>query len=173
MIYGLKIAFFHFSQKQNQYYSMIANLCQLSATTRNNVLKLIDGLSDEQLNIIPKGFNNNLAWQLGHITVTQQLLCYRLASQASFLSNGIIDKYRKGSRPEEYIDQAEIANLKEWLEFVPSKLEQDYKDGLFQTFKIYPTSYGAKLTCIEDAIVFNNVHESMHLGNMIAMKKLI
>jgi len=30
--------------------------------TRNNVLKLIDNLNLAQVNEIPEGFNNNLAW---------------------------------------------------------------------------------------------------------------
>ena len=39
--------------------------------TRANAIAAIEGLSNEQLNEIPEGFSNNIAWNLGHILVTQ------------------------------------------------------------------------------------------------------
>ena len=41
--------------------------------------------------------------------------------------------------------------------------------GVFSNFTPYTTSYGYTLTCIEDAIHFNNTHEGMHLGVVIAL----
>ena len=41
-------------------------------TNRKHYLKLIENYSLEQLNKIPEGFSNNLAWNLGHIIVAQQ-----------------------------------------------------------------------------------------------------
>ena len=39
---------------------------------RNILLGYFDKFNLEQLNTIPKGFNNNLIWNLGHIMVVQQ-----------------------------------------------------------------------------------------------------
>ncbi|PHO01645.1 damage-inducible protein DinB, partial [Rhodobacteraceae bacterium 4F10] len=47
--------------------------------SRDLVLKRIEGLSLEQLHIIPEGFNNNIAWNVAHLVVTQQLLHYKLS----------------------------------------------------------------------------------------------
>lgn len=47
----------------------------------------------------------------------------------------------------------------------------DYERGLFREFKAYQTSYGAKLKDIEQALQFNNVHEGLHLGYMMALRK--
>ena len=46
----------------------------LQKITRQNVANKIEGLSLDALNTIPTGMSNNLAWNLGHIIVTQQLL---------------------------------------------------------------------------------------------------
>ena len=142
-------------------------------TTRQNILKMVDGLSTEQLNKIPDGFNNNLAWHLGHILITQQLLTYKLSGLSPKVSDEWVVKYKKGSKPEAFISEEEIDVIKKQLVSSPSQTEQDFADGVFQSFNSYPTSYGITLTSTEDAIIFNNMHEAMHLGNLISMRKLI
>jgi hypothetical protein len=52
-------------------------------------------------------------------------------------------------------------------------LREDYQHGVFKSYKEYPTSYGFELKSIDDAIIFNNVHESLHLGTIMALKKLV
>ena len=47
----------------------------------------------------------------------------------------------------------------------------DYENGRFLNFKEYVTSIGFHLSSIEEAISFNNYHETIHLGFMINMKK--
>jgi hypothetical protein len=142
-------------------------------TTRQNILKMVDGLSTAQLNKIPEGFNNNLAWHLGHTLITQQLLNYKLAGLSPNVSDEWIAKYRKGTKPEAPISESEIAAIKEqFLSSIPL-LEKNFSEGIFKNYKTYPTSFGVELSSIEDAIIFNNVHEAMHLGNVISMRKLV
>ena len=57
---------------------------------RTLMLKIIDGLSIEQLNAIPEGFKNNIAWNIAHLVVTQQLLCYRLSGVPCLISDEMI-----------------------------------------------------------------------------------
>ncbi len=141
--------------------------------TRNNVLKLIENLDLAQLNKIPEGFNNNLAWNLGHIVATQQLLCYGLSSLSMELENDFISSYRKGSKPEGDISQADLDFMKNQMIVLADKVEDDYANGIFKDYKEYATSFNATLSSIEDAILFNNMHETMHLGFMIALKKMV
>jgi hypothetical protein len=44
--------------------------------SRQKFIELLDGLSIEQLNKIPTGFNNNIIWNFAHIVVSTQTLVY-------------------------------------------------------------------------------------------------
>ena len=141
--------------------------------TRANILKIVDRYDLEQLNKIPEGFNNNLIWNFGHVVVTQQLLCYGLSKLPTQVPAELIDRYRKGSKPEGFVDQSELDVFKNFADSTIQQLETDLANGIFKEFKTYPTSYGITLGSIQDAVQFNNVHEGMHLGTMIALTKLI
>jgi len=144
-------------------------------TTRNNVKGIVSQFSIEELNTIPAGFNNNLIWNFGHIIVTQQLLCYKLSNQEMITNNDLVNKYRKGSKPSETtpVSQEEFDSLMKLMEHSTKKIQKDYAEGIFKEYKTYTTSYNMTLTSIEEAIRFNNVHESMHLGQCIFLKKFV
>ena len=54
-----------------------------------------------------------------------------------------------------------------------SKTESDLKSGINWNYNSYTTSYNVTLNSIEEAIKFNNVHEGLHFGYAMAMKKLV
>ncbi|MBX2841352.1 MAG: DinB family protein [Flammeovirgaceae bacterium] len=153
--------------------SEIKRALAISRASRNNILKIIETHSTDDLNKIPEGFNNNLVWNFGHIIVTQQLLSYGMGGLELNLDMGIVNKFRKGSKPTSPISSEEIDFLKENLFPLVDKLEEDLEKGKFENFKTYATSYGFELNNIQDAIAFNNAHEGMHLGYMLALKRSI
>ena len=137
------------------------------------MLALMQGLSIEQLNAIPQGFRNNLIWNFGHVIVTQQLLCYSLSGEKPVVDKTLIEAYRKGTAPAGMVDEAAYQELQRLSDMALTQFEADYAQGMFQTFKMYPTSYGVELSRIEEAFQFNLAHEAMHLGTMMALKKLV
>lgn len=141
--------------------------------TRSNFLALVEGLSLEQLNRIPDGCSNNIAWNFGHIIVTQQLLCYTVPGFEAKIPQELIDRYRKGTKPEGAIDAAELEQLKQLLTSMLDALVKDYNNGFFTSYKTYMSSYGVELNSIEDAIQFLTVHEGLHLGYAMALRKLV
>ncbi len=141
--------------------------------TRHNFIRLIDGLSLEALNHIPEGFNNNLIWNFGHIIATQQLLTYGLSGQEVQVDEGVIAAFRKGSKPEKVFTTAEVENLKHLSVTTLDQFAADLKDGRFQAFSDYPTSYGIELHSLEEAIAFNDMHEALHLGYAMALKRAL
>jgi hypothetical protein len=141
--------------------------------TRNNILNAIKGLTLDQLTVIPEGFNNNIIWNVGHVVATQQLLCYKLSGSEMYLENDFIDKYKKGSFGSTELSQDELDFIVEQLMLLPTKLEKDYSNSIFGDFSSYTTSYNITLSSIENAIQFNNVHDGLHFGYIMAMKKVI
>ena len=141
--------------------------------TRSNILKAIESYSIEELNKIPEGFSNNLIWNFGHVIVTQQLLCYALANLPMQLSDEIVSKYRKGSKPSEFVSQSEFEFLKEQVFELPKQTAEDFKKGVFEAYNAYTTSFNVVINNVEEAITFNNVHEGLHFGSILALRKLI
>jgi uncharacterized damage-inducible protein DinB len=141
--------------------------------TRANFIALVQGLSLEQLNKIPAGFNNNIAWNFGHVIVTQQIICYKVSGYEVKIDEAIIEKYRKGTKPEKETDAAEWQQLLNYAQATLDSLKADYENGFFTHFAAYTTSYGAYLSSIEDALAFIPVHEALHYGYAMAQKKLV
>jgi hypothetical protein len=146
---------------------------EILKTTRRNQLAAIKDLTLEQLNVIPQGFNNNLIWNLGHVIVTQQLLCYKLSGNPLNVEADLLDKFAKGTLPSPNFEFTDLERLKKYAKSLPDLLESDYNSGLFKTYNKYPTSYGYELNSIEDAINFNNVHEGVHLGYIMSLKRAV
>jgi molecular chaperone GrpE (heat shock protein) len=148
---------------------------KLLKTTRTNFLNLLNEFSLEQINQIPEGFSNNLIWNFGHLVVTQQLLCYKLSGNKMYISDEIVNKYRKGTKPEADATQEEVEELKKLAFDLIDKFEKDYSENksMFDSFTEYPTSYNYTLKNIEDTINFNNTHEGVHYGYALALRKVI
>jgi len=145
----------------------------LHAATRKNIRGLLKAHSLDQVNIIPSGMNNNLIWNAGHVVVTMELLTYGLAGLKTPSSKEFIDRYRKGTRPESPADQAEYELILEKLKIGGVQLAADLENLNFGSFKEYATSYGVTLTDVGDALAFNNMHEAMHIGTMLALRNLL
>ena len=141
--------------------------------TRKNFIALTEGLGDEDILTIPDGFNNNILWNLGHVLVTQQLLCYMMTDNPLYVSEELVSMFRKATVPESEGNSDTRKVIIDSLLPMVDKLVEDYQAGLFGEFKEYPTSYGYTLSSIEDAITFNNLHEGLHLGYIMALKRII
>jgi hypothetical protein len=142
----------------------------LLRAVRKNILTIFEAHSLEQLNTIPAGFGNNMVWNAGHVVATMELLVYGLAGLKTPSGREFIDRYRKGSRPEGPVDQAECDLIAARLTEGIDHLETDLAHEDFSHYQEYTTSFGVSLSSVEDALVFNNMHEAMHLGTMLALR---
>jgi hypothetical protein len=138
---------------------------------RKNLLGLLRSFSDEQLNLVPPGFKNNLIWNLGHIIVSQQIICYKYSGITPVIPSRYIDLFKKGTAPDGSIQHEDIAILKELAIDTVVKLIEDFQNGIFKEYESFQSQYGVRLSTIEDAIVFNNTHEGIHLGYIMALIK--
>ncbi|RNL88744.1 DinB family protein [Sinomicrobium pectinilyticum] len=143
--------------------------------TRSLVVSAIDGLSLDQINKIPEGFNNNIAWNLAHLVVSQQILCYRLSGLECNVSEEVINGYRKGTAPspEKPVTEEELLYFRELFLNNADKFREDYRKGLFTEYNTYTTSMNVTLTDIGSAMAYNNMHEGLHLGYILALKRAI
>lgn len=152
---------------------MIAAIFNTWETSRKIYLDYLNKYSIEQLNKIPTGFNNNLIWNIGHIIVAQQSLVYRLSGLDMYVSTDLFDLYKSGTKPTGQTTQAEIDELKKLLMDQIEKTKLDLNEGKFTSFTERLTGTGFLLSNLNDALVFNNYHEGMHLGVMMSIRKFV
>jgi hypothetical protein len=141
--------------------------------TRSYLLNLIEGLSDEQLNKVPGGFQNNIIWNLGHLIAAQQGVGYIRGGVQPAVEESFLALYRPGTKPERTFDSTEIAQVKERLLTSLDQFEADYQNRQFDNYTPWTTRYGVALASIEDAIDFLAYHEGLHAGVIMAIKKLV
>jgi len=141
--------------------------------TRLNLLGIINKLSHDELNKIPEDFNNNIAWNFNHIVLVMHLLTYGLSGLKYDISEDRISKYKKGSKINGEISKEDIEFFKSIALTSVSKLAKDFNETKFVNYSEYPTSYNVVLKNIEQSISFNNVHEALHLGYILAQIKAL
>ncbi|RYD51095.1 MAG: DinB family protein [Sphingobacteriales bacterium] len=145
-------------------------------TTRLKMLAMTESLSTEALNHIPEPLSNNLAWQLGHVTVITEALMYlRGGIQPERYIVGL-KQYMKGSRPEQFIPEAEITRIKTSLLSSLDELEQTLPEqALHQTLETpFVNSFiGMTYSTLDELLWFTSHHDMLHLGNMTALQKMI
>ncbi|TYB75970.1 DinB family protein [Bizionia saleffrena] len=142
-------------------------------TLKNRILlkSFLEHYSLEQLNKVPEGFSNTIIWNVAHTIVTQQLLVYNLSGIPMNVSDKMVANYRKGTKAEHFVSQIEVDEVKGLLFSTVEKMEEDYNNNLFKNYTEYTVTTGNILRNVEHAIAFNNFHEGIHLGYILALKK--
>ncbi len=146
----------------------------LLAQIRKLTYMVIKDLTPEQFLHIPDKFDNNIAWNLGHMIVVQQLLTYSRSGLKPHVSDEMIAMYRPGTSPADWTTQPDMQELFAMSREHMAQLTADYADGKFANYGGYTSSTtGLTLTTIEEAFGFNNYHEGLHMGAIMAMKNLL
>ena len=122
---------------------------------------------------IPKGFRNNLWWNIAHVVATQQILLYRWSGLPTRIDEKWVDRYKKGTVPNGGFDEDDFDLLVQNLINTAKWAKEDYQNGLFKEYEEYTTSVKVTLSAVEDAINFNNYHEGIHLGVILSQLKAL
>lgn len=146
---------------------------EITRTNRRLLEKIMNNYSLEQLNTVPEGFANNIIWNIAHVIVTQQLLVYKLSGLPLMIDEDMVGLYKKGAKTERSVSQEEVTVIKELLFSTLDKTEKDIDAAVFKEYNEYPTSTGFVLRSVTDAMSFNNFHEGIHLGYILALKKVL
>jgi len=141
--------------------------------TRMSLLKILESKSYEELVNIPENFRNSIFWNIAHLLVTQQLLCYKLSGLEIKIDKDLVRKYGKGAVATMEVENSDIQYVKEHLVAATQQTQEDFQNGLFTNFSPYMTSTGIELKSVEDAIRFNAFHDGIHLGIVLSLIKIV
>jgi hypothetical protein len=146
---------------------------ELIRYVRSNILNLIRDLTTEQLNKIPEKFNNNIAWNLAHLVITQQIMAYQLGGLPLQAEVQWLAGFAPGTKPERQLLHSEIEVIRCTLSTSIDQLEQDYENGRFNSYKMWDLHGVMNVSGIEDAIKVTSVHEGRHYGVITALVNMV
>lgn len=138
---------------------------------RESLARLIGTFTPGQLNHIPPGYSNNVAWNLGHMIVVQQSLVYRLSGLKMRIPDHLYDLYKPGTRPAEPVSDEDLEALKKLITSTVESTLADHEAGIAGPFKSITTSRGFQLANLDQALAFNNFHEGLHTGTIVSLAR--
>ena len=148
-------------------------LLEIAKHTRLNFIKLMDGLTIEQLNVIPQGYNNNIAWNFAHIVAAQQTLCYVRGHVDTRIPLDRISKYQRGTSPQGFISEEELGFYKEHAFTLLDEVKADVDAELFGNYEEITTMFGVTLSNVNDAITYFVTHDNLHYGYALALRRAV
>ena len=141
---------------------------------RTSILDAVEGLSAQQLHAIPARFDNNIAWNLGHILMVQQWIIYRSSGLPVTIPEDMIPMYLPGSSPADWESEPDAEALVAMLMPQQEQLEADYAAGRFSAGEFKGlTRPGLTLDDLDGLLDFNIYHESQHYGFILALINLV
>ncbi|RXZ81125.1 DinB family protein [Paenibacillaceae bacterium] len=147
-------------------------ILNLFADLREQILSVITRLSKSQMEHIPKGFNNNLHWQLGHVLTITDNLIFEFSGVGSRISQYYRTYFATGTSPSSWLGQP--PGIEMILKDLKSQMVEicDKYDGLLAQ-PVADENNFLQATVIGELFHVLIAHESMHLGMIIAMDKVL
>ena len=149
------------------------NVLEQTLQVRKGFYSILKNTPREELLKIPKGFNNNIWWNIAHVVATQQILMYKLGGRPLCIPEELVEKFKKGTVPDGMATDDEIEQVKKLLFSTVEEAITDYDNGLFSSYNEYTTSANVTLKNVDDAIPFNFFHEGLHYGSILALQKAV
>ncbi|WP_026690474.1 DinB family protein [Alteribacter aurantiacus] len=137
---------------------------------REELLQLVEDVNEEEAEVIPRGFNNNIRWNLGHVYLDQHLWIQALTKE----KNEEVDHYNHsfgfGTTPGYFTENTpSFALLKDRLKHQPDQILEEYGGRLAETFT--PIEMG--METVEQVLIRTIFHEGMHTQAILDLKKVI
>ena len=135
---------------------------------RNGTLKVFEVTDEKHLTVTPKGFNNHILWNLGHIYVIQERMVFPAMSEAPQLNDTYLQLFNKNTSPANWTTTLpEINELKQLLRNQTGRIKASFQDRLDEKL-VEPFTLFKVLTfqTLRDVLTFTIFHEGMHLETM-------
>lgn len=143
---------------------------------RAQVLKAVEGVSEEMADQIPDGFRNSIRWQLGHIYVVLERLAYQSLGLPTQTPEGFKELFEFKTSPLTAPTGLAVPSLQELtalLKEQPVRIRSELANRLHDDITPYTTSAGMKLESLAEFLSFNLYHEGMHFSVIKQYKVLL
>ena len=144
---------------------------------RSNTINAVKELSESQVDSVPKEFNNNIRWNLGHIYLVQEKFAFGFLPESELMQmpEGFTELFGKDTKPSEWkVQPPTLAELIKLLEDQTSRIKEKLDDRLDEVLaKPFNMPSGLTLKTIGEFLTFSMYHEGMHVQTIRILKKLI
>ncbi|WP_100406986.1 DinB family protein [Bacillus solitudinis] len=142
---------------------------------REQTIGHVAEMNDEKSLIIPKGFNNNIKWNLGHIYIAQEKFAFHFIGEKLIIPAHFPELFSPGTNPNNW--GAQVPSIHELIQLLTNQVNRVEK-GLELRMKEtveepYTTSMGLTLSTVEEFLSFCLYHEGMHFDAIKSIKRLI
>jgi hypothetical protein len=148
-------------------------LLRMMHSTRGFTLQAVDGIGRDKLMKVPKGFSNNLLWHLGHIVVVQAALLYKRAHRQLPVPDSYFGDFFHGTSPADWNGQPDTEQLFELLRTIGNTVTEDFRAGVFRDYPPFTLGNGVAINDADEVLTYHIMHEGIHLGMMLSIKKLV
>lgn len=169
--------------KQSIIYQLMLSSCQIERrrTMSNIIVKQFEqvrgwtievagSVTEDIVLITPKGFHNNILWQIGHILSSTEYFLFDLSHQTNHLPPEYISLFGSGTNPNQWegnipVVEQLITDLR-----VQSDHFSDISDSQFNQ-RLPATMHGFQT--VEDCAAFSVLHEALHIGKIEEMQRML
>lgn len=148
-------------------------LLDQSTEVRGYLLESANGLSPQQLLTVPPGFRNNILWNIGHVITDNCTMLYPPTGNPFPLPDHYLRWFEPGTSPENWTETPSIGEVLNAGTRMRDQLIEDCAAGRMENYTPQVMDDGAELPNIAYAIAHCNIHEAVHLGVIMAMRKLV
>ncbi|MGO4890650.1 DinB family protein [Anaerobacillus sp. MEB173] len=140
---------------------------------RKITINEVEGLSEETLNTIPDGFNNNIRWNLGHIYLVQEKFAFYFAGEPMQVPESFDRLFGRGTSPSDWSEELpKLDVLLQMLEDQPKRIQETFQNRLSEQVKEpFTTRSGVTLSTIGEFVNFTMYHEGMHVSAIKLLKR--
>mgnify|MGYP001221505563 CR=1 FL=1 len=141
---------------------------------RQITINTAQGLSEQALDYIPEGFNNNIRWNLGHIFVIQEKFAFQFAGDPLQLPDNFERWFAKGTQPADWQEE-QLPSLDELLKLLaeqPVRIGKELHNRLNEQVETpLTTGTGLTLSTIEEFLSYTLFHEGIHFNAINMLKR--
>ncbi|GLU54723.1 DinB family protein [Dyadobacter frigoris] len=138
---------------------------------RRYILSVVRNLTTEQINDVPRGFNNSIIWNIGHMTAVQLEMYYLMTGNALKVEEKYHVNFRIGTHPF-WVEEAEIAVVKHLYLQAVGQLDEDYRAGLFKNYDALASPH-PNASALSDITTHFLFHEGLHFNNIMSLRRII
>jgi uncharacterized damage-inducible protein DinB len=151
--------------------SMIFNQLEM---VRASTLHFLKKTSEEDADVKPNGYSNNIRWNLGHIYVVQEFLTFNFANEPMKLPENYVDFFAPKTSPTDWkMQPPALEELAKLLSEQTNRLTTTFS-GRFDEKATKPFKAGPlEVSTLGELLLFNIYHESEHIGIMKGINKTL